>query len=119
MQETHCRDNEDESDIDDWKKEWGGRSEWSPGTSRSRGVAVLFNFDSEYEIESLVIDKNGRYIYFVPVVIVNNKKWVIYIHPIMENKGIKFLKVWKKGFDINWLLKQIDWSPRRTREIFK
>ena len=64
LQETHCHSPEIEETF---RKEWGRRDEsiWSLGTNHSRGVAVLFNFDCDYSIENVTIDKkSGRYIYF-------------------------------------------------------
>ena len=101
LQETHCRDSEDESDIDKWKNEWGCRSEWSPGTSRSRGVAVLFNFDFEYDIESLVIDKDGRYIHFVLVIDNHRYKLVNIYAPNNERHRVKFFQDMNNWVDID------------------
>ena len=64
LQETHCHSIEIEKILRD---EWGRSDEsiWSLGTNHSRGVAVLFNFDCDYSIENVTIDKKtGRYIYF-------------------------------------------------------
>ena len=56
LQETHCHSSEIEESL---KKEWGRHDEsiWSLGTNHSRGVAVLFNFDCDYCIENVTIDK--------------------------------------------------------------
>ena len=92
LQETHCRDDDEVSDISNWKKEWGGHSEWSPGTNRSRGVAVLFNFDFEYSIESLVIDEDGRYIRFTLVIDEQRFSMINIYSPNNEKHRIKFFK---------------------------
>ena len=60
LQETHCHLRKEEKI---WSREWGAQSYWSKGTSRSRGVAILFNRSRKYEIENVSIDTNGRYIH--------------------------------------------------------
>ena len=63
LQETHCHLKKDENM---WSKEWSRSikdSYWSRGTSRSKGVAVLFNtnFLSDHmSVSDVVIDANGR-----------------------------------------------------------
>ena len=61
LQETHCHLRKD---IRQWSSEWGSQSLWSPGSSRSKGVAVLFNPSTHYNIVNEIIDVNGRYIRF-------------------------------------------------------
>ncbi len=43
-------------------KEWGSNGVFSAGTSDSRGVAILFSDDLDYEILSKEIDNDGNYI---------------------------------------------------------
>ena len=61
MQETHCHLKQDEKR---WGLEWDGQSIWSRGTSKSRGVCVLFNKSYKFEYKNVVFDPNGRYIVF-------------------------------------------------------
>ena len=61
LQETHCHLRKEEYK---WGREWKGMTYWSRGTSRSRGVAVLFNKNVQYEVKRILIDPNGRYITF-------------------------------------------------------
>ena len=61
LQETHCCLNRHEKL---WSKEWEGKSLWSMGTNRSRGVAVLFKQKVNFDISNVSLDANGRYITF-------------------------------------------------------
>ena len=61
LQETHCHHNKDSYK---WSREWTGQSIWSRGSSHSRGVTVLFNENSKYDVRNKIIDPNGRYILF-------------------------------------------------------
>ena len=68
LQETHCHSPEI---VEKFKNEWGrdNQSIWSLGTNHSRGVAVLFNFDIDFSIVNVTIDKKyGRFIYFELVI---------------------------------------------------
>ena len=63
LQETHCHL---KKDVLQWSKEWSGSTHynyWSLGTSRSKGVAILFNknmTERNIKITDVVIDPNGR-----------------------------------------------------------
>ena len=65
LQETHCHYNKD---VKKWSKAWSHKSKssyWSKGTSRSKGVAILFSdrlVDKGFDISNIDIDSNGRYI---------------------------------------------------------
>lgn len=61
LQETHCHLKKDEKK---WGLEWDGKTIWSRGTNRSRGVSVLFNRKYKYDVRNTIIDCNGRYIVF-------------------------------------------------------
>ena len=61
LQETHCHFRKE---ARKWSSEWGPQSFWSLGSSHSKGVAVLFNPSTKYNIVNEVIDANGRYIFF-------------------------------------------------------
>ena len=54
LQETHT------NTSDEWKSEWPGKSVWSPGSSRSRGCAILVGPGSEITYSES--DPGGRYI---------------------------------------------------------
>ena len=60
LQETHCHMRNDDKT---WSREWGAQCFWSKGTNRSRGVAILFNPNRRYNVDDIIIDTNGRYIY--------------------------------------------------------
>ena len=70
LQETHCHLRRDQKR---WSLEWDGQSVWSLGSNRSKGVTVLFNRNSLFNFENLMIDANGRYIVFDLTVM--NKKF--------------------------------------------
>lgn len=58
FQETHST-----ADIEStWKAEWGGHIVFCHRDSNSRGVAILVRRGSEYEIEVLKVDEDGRYL---------------------------------------------------------
>ena len=76
LQETHCHL---KKDTIIWGKEWKRKSIWCKGTSRSKGVTVLFKEISRLEYSNDVIDPNGRFITF-DVKINENKYRIINIY---------------------------------------
>ena len=59
LQETYSS-----PDIEEiWKRDWKGEMFFSHGTSHSRGVLMLINPMLNIEIDQVVIDKEGRYIF--------------------------------------------------------
>ena len=51
-------------DIEDrWKADWGGHGVFSHGTNHSKGVAVMFGADLDIQVEQLLVDKGGRYVF--------------------------------------------------------
>ena len=42
--------------------EWGTKGLVSPGTSRSRGVAISFNNTFEYQVNDVIIHLSGNYV---------------------------------------------------------
>ena len=76
LQETHCHLRKDEKL---WSSEWGAQCYWSRGTSKSRGVAILFNRKKVYDIENITVDSDGRYLY-CDVVINDNRYRIINIY---------------------------------------
>lgn len=58
IQETHSQPSIEKV----WEKEWGNTIIFSHGTSKSRGVAVLFSKQLDVCIHKTVTDVNGRYI---------------------------------------------------------
>ena len=57
LQETH---NATEKDEKIWTTEWGGKTFWSRGDNRSRGVAIFINPKFEINIENQKTDRDGR-----------------------------------------------------------
>lgn len=57
LQETHNTSNKE---TDEWTKEWGGVAQWSHGSNRSRGVAILFHQKHEVDITEIKTDRDGR-----------------------------------------------------------
>jgi len=45
-----------------WKTEWGRKIYYSHGTNHSNGVVISFKPNLDFEIESIIADKNGRYL---------------------------------------------------------
>jgi exodeoxyribonuclease-3 len=58
IQEAHI----EEGDIGEWKEDWKGTIEYSSGSNRSRGVAILIEEKVEHEIHDKQQDKEGRWI---------------------------------------------------------
>ena len=54
----HCKS----SMYKDYIKEWGSHGVFAEGSSDSRGVAVLFARELDYEVLGSIIDKEGNYI---------------------------------------------------------
>ena len=57
LQETHC---ESEKEGKKWGKEWGALSFWNNFSSRSRGVATLFNKNFNKNNVKCKLQENGR-----------------------------------------------------------
>ena len=45
-----------------WKSEWGGKIYFCHGTNHSRGVMIMFNPKLDALVDSVEVDKNGRYL---------------------------------------------------------
>lgn len=58
IQETHS--SEDQSRL--WTNEWGGKAFYSHGSSGSRGVAILFNRHTDFQVLSEIRDNEGRFL---------------------------------------------------------
>ena len=58
LQETHSTVN----DIITWKTEWGGDIYFSHGSRHSKGVMILTKPSTNYVVNSVVEDPNGRYV---------------------------------------------------------
>ena len=57
LQEIHLADS---SQGKAWEKEWGGQCEWSIGSNRSAGVAVLIHLNSAAKLGDYKVDLAGR-----------------------------------------------------------
>ena len=86
LQETHCHLRKE---IRKWSSEWGLQSLWSPGSSHSKGVAVLFNPSNKYNIVNEVIDVNGRFITFE--LLIGEDKYN-FINIYAPNNGLERIK---------------------------
>ena len=49
--------------LKSWEAEWGGKMIGSHGTNHGRGVMILSKSKLAVNIEQIISDKNGRYIY--------------------------------------------------------
>lgn len=58
IQETHCTDHLGKL----WTNEWGGQVFYSHGSPSSRGVAILFNRNTDFKVLSQVSDREGRFL---------------------------------------------------------
>ena len=87
VQESHStREVEDR-----WRSMWGGKIEFSHGTSASRGCMILFKNDLELTISETKNDENGRYI-FVKCIIQGQKFLLINVYgPNKEQEHKQFL----------------------------
>ena len=66
LQETHSCP----SDEKLWPCEWRGKIIFAHGKNNSRGVAILFKYSLNFELGTIKIDSNGRFI-LVDVKIIN------------------------------------------------
>ena len=59
LQEVHMANSQERAK---WTSEWEGQAFWSYGSSRARGVAILFkkNFNSNFNIVHQINDTEGR-----------------------------------------------------------
>ena len=48
--------------LRNWTSEWGGKIVFSHGTEDARGVCVMVNPNSLFQVESVKIDLEGRFI---------------------------------------------------------
>ena len=93
LQETHCHLKKDEVK---WSKEWSKSNKdsfWSRGTSRSKGVAVLFNtnlLSDQMSITNLVTDPNGRSIKMILNIGTNKYRLLNIYAPNNECERVKF-----------------------------
>ena len=58
VQETHSTIENENS----WQKEWDGSVFFSHGTSRSKGVAILFSKGIDFIVNDQISDSNGRFL---------------------------------------------------------
>ena len=58
LQEVHCT----EGNKHDWRAEWGYQALFSCGSSKSAGVAILFNNNFNFQICKAFTDPEGRFI---------------------------------------------------------
>ena len=58
LQDTHC----DQKKKDMWQNEWGGTCLFSGKSSNSRGVAILFNNNFQFEINEVREDGDGNFL---------------------------------------------------------
>ena len=61
LQEVHVSNSHE---IDTWSSQWGGPAFWSCGSNRGRGVAILFNPNSNFHFNVLSnkSDTEGRFL---------------------------------------------------------
>ena len=45
-----------------WEAEWGGKAFFSHGTSHSKGVMILINPSLDFQVNTCISDKNGRFL---------------------------------------------------------
>ena len=58
LQETFSKKDDEKT----WTSEWGGKIIFSHGKEHARGVCVTINSNSLFQVESVEIDLQGRYI---------------------------------------------------------
>ena len=58
LQEVHCT----EDNKHEWRAEWGYQALFSCGSSKSAGVATLFNNNFNFQISKAYTDPEGRFI---------------------------------------------------------
>lgn len=58
IQEAHCT----EDNKHEWRAEWGYQAFFGCGSSKSAGVAILFNNNFDFQISKAYTDPEGRFI---------------------------------------------------------
>lgn len=121
IQETFCTSQKEKI----WRNEWGGKAFFSNGESNSRGVAILYNRNSDIEIKATIRDLEGRCIINV-VKIADKELALCNIYAPNESnpnffKGIVDMlrqtdtREWIIGGDFNLVLNpQLDRKSQRT-----
>ena len=93
LQETHCHLKKDETQ---WSKEWSGtktHNYWSLGSSRSKGVAILFSKDMcrrNITVTNVEIDPNGRSVKLILEINGNKYRLINIYAPNNEAERVKF-----------------------------
>ena len=83
LQDIHC--NKEQESI--FKKDWEGKMYIAPGTSNSRGTAILFRNNFEFSVNDSKIDQQGNYI-ALKVNMVNTEVTLISLYgPNADNPG--------------------------------
>ena len=100
LQETHCSSFEQ---GEAWSREWGSKNDslWSTCSSNSKGVAVLFNFECDFEIKNECIDPEGRYIYFDLIINDEEFRLVNIYAPNNSTQRINFFKNMPKWVNVS------------------
>ena len=90
LQETHSTETNEKL----WKSQWGQDIEFCHGTSQSRGVAILFDKNYDYEILNVQRDFDGRFL-LLDILIENQPFVLVNIYaPTKDdiNGQLKFLE---------------------------
>lgn len=59
LQDTHIQPGSNETLV---RKQWGGKCYFSSDKSNSRGVAILFGKDIDYNVHDVISDRNGNFL---------------------------------------------------------
>jgi len=98
LQETHSTETNEKL----WKSQWGHAIEFCHGTSGSRGVAILFDKNYDYEILKIQRDCDGRFL-------------LLYL--LIENQPFVLVNIYAPTKDdINGQLKFFDFVTEKLSE---
>ena len=79
LQETHCSS---QIETESWTKEWAGDGIWNNYKSNSRGTAILWKSNSEFQIKNLSSTHEGRTII---ALLTRNKENILLINVYAPN----------------------------------
>ena len=79
-----------------WRKQWKGNMFFSHGSSHSRGVLVLVRDNLDFQLRSIKVDSQGRYV-FLEVSIQDSPYFLLNIYaPNKCSEQCTFLKKYQK-----------------------
>ena len=96
-----------------WRKQWKGNMFFSHGSSHSRGVLVLVRDNLDFQLRSIKVDSQGRYV-FLEVSIQDSPYFLLNIYA--PNKCSEQCTFWKK-YQKFWKLLEQNRNTQLSSEV--